>query len=748
MADSAIVHAKVTMKLFGAFALYGRQGQVVPIAGRRTRGLLAYLLLANGNSATRERLSGLFWGDRGEAQARSSLRQCLLELRAALAEAGLDALVATREAVRLDPEWLGSDVNALLTALSADDLASVLATINSIGSSRLLEDLDLGGSFGEWLDQTRAQIDQLLASGLAGLVERLEARHDWANVTALADAWLRRDPADEGVVAAAIRADLADGATASAQRRFVALETLLARELGVEPGKAVREALLGKESAGSPIINLPAEPLLAVMAFDNLPPDAEMEYFSEGISEEILQNVARTSSLKVIAKASSFQFRGRDKVTATIAAQLGATHLLDGSVRRSGDKVRITAALVECATQTTLWSGRFDRELSDIFAIQDEIASAVARGLQKLFAVSDDARPVDPAAYDQYLRARSLSGAPTNVEACIALLESATTLSPDFAAAWSSLAMARAIVARWNADPQEFENSRYHAVTAVDKAIALDPGAGLPLVALSLIERPSAYQIRESLLQRAVAASPYDSEVLKHSSDFAYSVGRVRECLDLALQAGEIDPLNAVISNNAAMAFADLGRIPEALIMFDQNRLRWPDFDWGIALPIMVGSFTGDWDLVDRFLTSNTHASPHYKMAYSTAMLLRAPIETQHGTIRHVAQEQLAKNGAVEIGLLQMMYYTGLHDETFDFIAKSDFETPKGGMPGGIFLSGIIFGVTNIPMRSDPRFVQLCDKLGLCDYWVTTGRWPDCAQALREQYDFRAAVHGVIAARS
>ena len=94
-----------------------------------------------------------------------------------------------------------------------------------------------------------------------------------------------------------------------------------------------------------------------------------------------------------------------------------------------------------------------------------------------------------------------------------------------------------------------------------------------------------------------------------------------------------------------------------------------------------------------------------------------------------------------------MMYYTGLHDETFDFIAKSDFETPTGGMPGGIFLSGIIFGVTNIPMRNDPRFVLLCDKLGLCDYWVSTGRWPDCAQAVREHYDFRAAVHGVIVAR-
>ena len=111
--------------------------------------------------------------------------------------------------------------------------------------------------------------------------------------------------------------------------------------------------------------------------FDNLSADPEMAFFSDGVSEEILQTVARGSELKVIGRGSSFQFRGRDKAAAHVGDALHATHVLDGSVRRSGAKVRISCSLIECARATTLWSDRFDRELSDVFALQDlEIAAA------------------------------------------------------------------------------------------------------------------------------------------------------------------------------------------------------------------------------------------------------------------------------------------------------------------------------------------------------------------------------------
>jgi len=128
------------------------------------------------------------------------------------------------------------------------------------------------------------------------------------------------------------------------------------------------------------------EPRLAVLAFENLCDGDDMAWFSNGVSEEILQTVASGAALAVIGRGSSFHFRGAEKSASHVAAALNVTHLLDGSVRRSGPKVRISAQLIECAGQTTLWSDRFDRELSDFLAVQDEIAGAVAAAVATVFA--------------------------------------------------------------------------------------------------------------------------------------------------------------------------------------------------------------------------------------------------------------------------------------------------------------------------------------------------------------------------
>jgi TolB-like protein len=128
------------------------------------------------------------------------------------------------------------------------------------------------------------------------------------------------------------------------------------------------------------------EPRLAVLAFENLCNGEDMAWFANGVSEEILQTVASGAAFTVIGRGSSFQFRGAERSASHVAAALNVTHLLDGSVRRRGPTVRISAHLVECAGQTTLWSDRFDRELSDVLAVQDEVARAVAAALARVFA--------------------------------------------------------------------------------------------------------------------------------------------------------------------------------------------------------------------------------------------------------------------------------------------------------------------------------------------------------------------------
>src|SRR5258706_4364412 len=144
-----------------------------------------------------------------------------------------------------------------------------------------------------------------------------------------------------------------------------------------------------------------SEPLLAVLPFDNLSNDPEMQFFSDGVSEEIMQRLMRGAKLKVVGRTSSFQFRGERKPDA--ARALNCTHVLDGSVRRAAANVRVSAHLVETRSQTTLWSDRFDSDLGDIFAVQDQISESIASALRRTF-YSVSSKAIDPAAYDLYLR--------------------------------------------------------------------------------------------------------------------------------------------------------------------------------------------------------------------------------------------------------------------------------------------------------------------------------------------------------
>ncbi len=198
----------------------------------------------------------------------------------------------------------------------------------------------------------------------------------------------------------------------------------------------------------------PALPTLAVLAFDNLSGDPGMVWFSDGLSVEILQTVTTSAELRVIGHGSSFQFRGADKAARKVGAALGATHVLDGAVRRAGSRVRISAHLVECAFGVSLWSQTFERDLSDVFALQDEIAAAVAEALKLAFAPTRTAKAIDPEVYELYLRALDpLGGFAGSLDErlhlrAIALLEQATARAPHFARAWAELAMRRAVCLR------------------------------------------------------------------------------------------------------------------------------------------------------------------------------------------------------------------------------------------------------------------------------------------------------------
>jgi adenylate cyclase len=488
-------------------------------------------------------------------------------------------------------------------------------------------------------------------------------------------------------------------------------------------------------------------PLLAVLAFDNISGDEELLYFTDGVSEEILQTVARTTQLKVIGRGSSFQFRGADKAAAKVAQALNATHVLDGSVRRSGQRVRIAANLIECAGETTLWSDRFDRELSDIFVLQDEIAASVAAALEVVFARTRTADPINPSAHDLYLRASSLItghiASEPMTDAVISLLEEATRLEPRFAMAWAALAGMRVAELRTGVAGEPYAAARDKVVAAAEAALSADPSLGMAYLPLASLEPFGRYAAREVLIDKALAAAPHDLHVLTTTAFFSAEVGRIQEAADRAKQAFDLDPMQFQASYAYATFMDAAGRYTETKALWDAFCDRWPDSEMMIDASMAAAMQNADWDRFANLAGSPTTApDPNGRrraMAWY-ARNLRTPDAGAIGRLLERASQEQLKAGSIRLDRLATLYNLGLRDEAFELIDRSSFAymfDAEQGWPHGSLHGSYIFNVSaNRGMIADPRFPRLCAKMGLCDYWQASGRWPDCADQVA--YDFRS----------
>ena len=237
----------------------------------------------------------------------------------------------------------------------------------------------------------------------------------------------------------------------------------------VDPARdAAREERVAERARTEAFIGSFGRNSLAVLPFVNMSNDVENEYFSDGVAEEVLNLLAKIPNLRVISRSSSFSFRGKDIDIPSIAEQLELALILEGSVRRYGNQVRITAQLIEAHSDTHLWSETYEKELVDVFAIQDEISAAIVDSLRDNIDLEVDEAPrntaaVDTEAHDAYLRGRYLL-AQRNVDGAVREFEKAISLDPDYALAHAQLA-----IAYWLADLES------KAQAYVEKAMALDP---------------------------------------------------------------------------------------------------------------------------------------------------------------------------------------------------------------------------------------------------------------------------------
>jgi TolB-like protein len=477
-----------------------------------------------------------------------------------------------------------------------------------------------------------------------------------------------------------------------------------------------------------------------VLPFDNLSADQEMQFFSDGVSEEILQRLAG-SRLRVVARTSSFQFRGPDKSVAKVASQLRATHILDGSIRRAASRVRVAAQLVDAETQTALWSDRFDRTLEDIFALQDEIAENIAGALNRTLDKPASATTVPPDVYDLYLRARQVVLS-ADIAKAVPLLEEATQRAPNFAAAWGRLARARALATTYIPYAQ-----RPAVATRVDteseRALALDSDNVDAILAKNVLRPPlSGFSHLEPLLARLRRFGAYyggsATTLLSH-------VGRIREAHASALAAYELDPLNPAAVHAYGFSAWYLGRNAEARAQFEEMLRRWPDRYQAAANLIQIGLQTGDWLLVDALMDPERlkryplHEYDRFLHIYVGIVRDPSPQSRRRPLVR--AERAVAETGHVSFLWLVLAAWCGFVGEAHALAASAKFGpsgSPRDEMGPDAYSTNFLFRPEFIAFRCDPRFVQLCARLGLVEYWMASGHWPDCVDEVAPHYDFKA----------
>jgi DNA-binding SARP family transcriptional activator len=414
---ASAAEARVAVTLLGPMAVEVA-GRKAGLPGRKARALLAYLALRLGSEITRETLCGLVWGDRADAQARGSLRQALTELRRSVGCEGV--LLTTHDTVSLGPRGVFVDAIAFVDATGADDPEAMAAAAELYGGDLLEGFGPVDPEFDRWLAAERAALREAQMRCLTRLAELSEAAGDTTGTVALATRLLEMDDLQEHIHRILMRALARQHRPEEALRQFETLRRTLEQQLGVPPERAseelARQIRGQRQSSGTPpaaaaAVGLPEphRPSIAVLSFRPLGTDPLAATLGEGIAEDVIIELSRTADLFVVARQSSSRFEPAAADPGEIGRALGVRYMLSGSVRAAGDRLRVAAHLVRCASGEEVWAERFDGNVREVFDIQTEIARTVTATAVGRIASADGMapprqRPGDLAAYELVLR--------------------------------------------------------------------------------------------------------------------------------------------------------------------------------------------------------------------------------------------------------------------------------------------------------------------------------------------------------
>jgi len=472
---------------------------------------------------------------------------------------------------------------------------------------------------------------------------------------------------------------------------------------------------------------------IAVLPFTNLSGDTAKDYFSDGMSEELLNLLARVPGLQVASRTSSFAYKGRNVDIREVGSQLGVDTVLEGSVRQAGDQVRITAQLIDTETGFHLWSETYDRQLADIFQVQDEIAGAIVSKLRIQLAPEDQqlaqrtrAPTQNVEAYELYLQGRAVwkKRGEANLKRAIELYQSALARDPAFARAHAALASAYVVMAGYTKEQGDEKKFNPMAETSARQALVLEPNIGEAHAVLAQINADRGdFLDAESGFFFAISLEPNEPTPHHWYSILLSRVGRLQAALTQARRAYELDPSSPILAANLGNMLLQVGQDDEALRFVSlASELGLSKKEYGIEATVAIRR--GDWVDARRLMGEIDSIPDEIKpeaQRFVDALAdpkLRPEIVAGMRAIDPKIAPQVSFIGPYlqlgEVDLVFRILDEELRKDANSWVTNWDLGhawTPEGRR-----------------FRTDKRFGPLAERIGMVDYWKQYG-YPDGCRA-------------------
>ena len=479
---------------------------------------------------------------------------------------------------------------------------------------------------------------------------------------------------------------------------------------------------------------------IAVLPFVDLSPNGDQEYFADGISEEILNVLVPINGLKVAGRTSSFSFKGRNEDLREIGAALNVNHVLEGSVRRSGTKLRITAQLIRSDDGFHMWSETYDRELTDIFEIQDEIARAVAEQLATSlglsFGLSSETlvkeRTQDIVTYELYLKAKQLfeKRGKDNLDTAILLLSEAVARDPNFAPLWTQLSNVYSVYQAYQTDiPSEVTIKHWRDIgkAAARRAIKLNPDSGAAYASLGSMYTYDFNWIKSfEEFDKALVLEPDNASIRDSVAQNLIEVGKYEQAIEMSLRAIEIDPLVTIYHVTLGNAYNLNGEHEKAMEQFQRGQ----ELD-----PSLAFTYYNMWDVY--IIQGRTQdALSLAEKAFADGIFNQEDLDlakTIH-TVFNAGDEQ-AKRALIESGdnyYVRFLLASNFGDKRAAIEALELFW--KHAVEQGNTYS--IFLVSKLEYVYDqPRFKEQVRKDNILAYWQHAGFPPYCHAVGQDDFE-------------